>query len=291
MPINLSSLSSATTAATALSNLIMVSPQSVVGYAPQNPTINGLVSLKQNAPALLFHYEGEQTSTFESDITDHYIENNSAVQDQISLKPVIITTHGFIGELNDVAPFGLQTLKAAANKLTGISAYAPQLSTTALIAYNQAFLAYQVAANAVNAAVSAWSSVSNLVTGSDGQSVIGANGELKTASVQNKQQVMYQAFYGYWQNRTLFTVQTPWAVYQNMAILRLRAIQSEETRVITDFEVSFKQIRTVSTAFNGIPVSLDGRAATQAQPLTDQGTTSGSPSIGVGEGTAKTVAQ
>jgi hypothetical protein len=290
MPTNLSSLSSVTTAATALSNLIMVSPQSVVGYAPQNPAVNGVPSLKQNAPALLFHYEGEQTTSLESDITDHYIENNSAVQDQVSLKPVTITTHGFIGELNDVAPFGLQTLKAAATKLSGISAYAPQLSVTALIAYNQAFLAYQVVANAANAAVSAWSSVNNLIEGSDGQSVIGADGTIKTASAQNKQQVMYQAFYGYWQQRTLFTVQTPWAVFQNMAIQKLRSIQNEETRMITDFEITFKQIRTVSTALNGLPVVLDTRASTQASPAVDQGTSSGSPSIGVGEGTAQTEA-
>src|SRR6185312_8744514 len=100
---DLSSLASITTAATALSNLILVNPQKTIGYQPQNaPSNNGQTA--QLGPSLLFHYEGEQTASLESDITDHYIENNTAIQDQIALKPVIITTHGFIGELNDIPP-------------------------------------------------------------------------------------------------------------------------------------------------------------------------------------------
>lgn len=295
MAIDLGAIASATTAATALTNLVLVSPQSVVGYQPQNPTNQdsgiGQITSQQKKPSLLFHYEGEQSVNLESDITDHYVENNSAVQDQIALKPVTITTHGYIGELNDVAPYGLQTLKAAADKLTVIGAYAPQLSITAQNAYNEAFLAYQLLANAGNAAVSAWSSVSNLVSGSDGQSVVGPDGSLTTASSQNKQQVMFQQFYGYWQQRTLFTVQTPWAVFQNMAIFKLRAVQDESTNVITDFDVTFKMIRTAQTADSvASTASFAGRAATQASGLVNQGTSSGTPSIGVADGIAKTVA-
>src|SRR6266576_7254366 len=100
---NISALSQLTSAATALSNLILVSPQTTIGYQPQNtPTQNGQTN--QPPPALLFHYEGEQTASLQSDITDHYIEDNTALQDQIALKPEETTTHGFIGELNDVAP-------------------------------------------------------------------------------------------------------------------------------------------------------------------------------------------
>src|SRR5271170_7629799 len=118
------SLSTATTGITALSNLIVVSPQSTTGYQPQNPpSASGVISTAQQPPAILFHYEGEQTVALESDITDHYIEDNTAIQDQIALKPVMITTHGFIGELNDVPPSFLSLLQSASQKLTTISAY------------------------------------------------------------------------------------------------------------------------------------------------------------------------
>lgn len=275
MAINLSGLSAATTTATALSNLVLVSPQAIIGYAPQNPpNAEGSSSTDQKPPAFLFHYEGEQTVTLESDITDHYVEDNTAVQDQIALKPETISTHGFIGELNDVTPPGLSFLKTAASKLTVIGAYAPELTVSALIAYSEAFLLYQVAANAANAAVSAWSSLSNVVTGSNGQEeIVAGSGVLTAGSVQNKQQIAFQKFYGYWRTRTLFTVQTPWAVFQNMAIRSLRAIQDADTNVITDFELTFKMIRNAATSVvQG--VAVDGQLKSQSSPLTNTGTSS-----------------
>lgn len=288
MALNLSSLGPITTAATALSNLVLVSPQSTVGYQPQNPpSADGSPSVAQQPPAFLFHYEGEQTVVLESDITDHFIEDNTSIQDQIALKPETITTHGFIGELNDIPPAALALLKTAAEKLTVIGAYAPQLSETALIAYSEAFLLYQVGANALNSAVSAWSSIGNAITGSNGQSVVGSNG-LTVESSQNKQQTAFQQLYGYWRNRILFTVQTPWAVFQNMAIKTIRPIQSAETDVITDFELTFKMIRMARniTLNGGNPISLGGQLNSQAAPETDLGTSSPTSSIGLSQGLA-----
>ena len=277
---NLSALSTATTAATALSNLILVSPQKTIGYQPQNPpNANGLPSTAAQPPAILFHYEGEQTVSLESDITDHYIEDNTAIQDQIALRPETITTHGFIGELNDVAPAALAAIQALADKLTVISAYVPVLSTTALIAYAEAFQLYQVGANALNSGVSAW----NTLNGVGGESVINGQGITLQAN-QTKQQVAFQQFYGYWRNRTLFTVQTPWAVFQNMAIKSLRAIQDAETRMITDFEVTFKIIRMAQSITTAPITSVQGRLGSQSAGVTDLGTSTPAPSIGVTDG-------
>lgn len=283
---NLTTLAPITTAATALSNLILVSPQSAQGYQPQNaPNASGTPSTSPQPPSLLFIYEGEQSVQVQSDITDHYIEDNTAIQDQIALKPERITTHGFIGELNDIAPPALRALQTAAEKLTVIDAYVPALSETALIAYSEAFFLYQIGANVSNAAVSAWASINS--TGQE--NVIGSTGlesgvfNPATGTVSNnqtKQQVAFQQFYGYWRARTLFTVQTPWAVFQNMAIESLRAVQDETTRVITDFEITFKMIRTAQTAeSNGIAAILQGRAAQQSAGITDLGTSTPSPSI------------
>lgn len=272
MAINLSALAPATTAATSLSNLILVTPQENLGYQPQNPpTKDGVIA--QNPPTLLFHYEGEQTVTLESDITDHYIEDNTAIQDQVALRPELISTHGFIGELNDVVPKALRPLKIAADKLTTLVAYTPQLTETALIAYTQAFFAYQVASQAINAGVAAWSSI------------VGGPG------VQTKQAAMFQQFYGYWQKRTLFTVQTPWGLFQDCAILSLRAIQDAETRVITDFEVRFKKLRFAkTTSFAAQTTTLQGRAAPQASGLVDCGASTPTSSITLNQGLAQNFA-
>lgn len=277
---NISGLTQVTTAATTLSNLILVSPQKTIGYQPVNPPVQNGAPVQQ-PPALLFHYEGEQTVLSTCDITDHFIENNSAIQDMIAIKPNRITTHGFIGELNDVAPPALALAQTIANKLVTIGGYTPVLSATALIAYNTAFAAYQLGASAVTSAVSAWSSL----TGNGGESVIngntgtiGTNGSVSGAITsfpnQTKQQIMYQQFYGYQQARVLFTVQTPWAVFTNMAIESLRAIQDATTQSITDFELTFKQLRFANTQALGPvnPANAQGQLATQSAPLTDNGT-------------------
>lgn len=277
---NLSSLVPVTTAATTLSNLILVSPQSVVGYQPQNPASNN-GETNQQPPAFLFDIEGENLVKLQSDITDHYVEDNTALQDQWALRPEIVTTEGFIAELNNVPPPGLKQVKAIADKLTVIDSYTPALSTTALIAYNTAFQIYQVGLNAARAAVSAWSSLNNAISGSDGQSVINANGLTKQPN-QTKQQQAFQTFYGYWRNRTLFTVQTPWAIFQNMAILSVDAIQDEKTKEVSTFKVTFKMIRTAQTVV--IPKLAQGRLSGQSAGVTDIGTTQPIKSIDLSTG-------
>ncbi len=264
MAINLSALAPGTTAATALSNLILVTPEDK-GYQPEiRQTQQNQTPLAQRPPKFLFHYEGEQSVTLESDITDHYVEDNTAVQDQIALKPESVATHGYIGELNDVPPPALAALKTAANKLTTIGAYTPGLTTTALIAYSEAFFLYQVAATAVNSAVAAWSSL----TGSGNQT---------------QQQIAFQKFYGYWRDRTLFTIQTPWAIFEHMAIKSLRAVQDAETRVVTDFEITFKRIRSADSQFVKNSV-VDGQLKAQAAPEQDLGTSSPVPAESLGDG-------
>jgi len=273
MAINLGSISAKTTKALALSNLVLVSPQSTVGYQPQNPpNDDGTPSTAEQPPALLFNYEGEQSILLESDITDHYVEDNSSRQDQIALKPEVVQTQGFIGELNNVPPPGLGLLKTITDRLTVLTAFAPGLTTTAQNVYNQASAGYALAKNIQNTAVSAWSSIKNTALDSNGQSVIGANG-LAVAESQNRQQTAFQQFYGYWAARTLFTVQTPWCVIEDMAIQRVRPVQDAEATDFTTFEVTFKRIRTAKTQLtnqNGLGF-LDGRAASQAAGITDLG--------------------
>jgi hypothetical protein len=275
---NISTLANAQNAALSLSNLILVTPQDTVGYQPQpDPTQNG--SPNQQAPTLVFNYEGEQTVALQSDITDHYVEDNSSIQDQIALRPVKITTHGYIGELNDVVPAALASLNAIANKLTTLSGFLPQISVTALNAYNEANLLYQTALITEQAAVAAWSSISPTGQGA-GEAVVTSGGITNVGQPgQTKQQIMFQQLYGYWNpanslTRTLFTVQTPWAIFRDCAIDSLRAIQDDTTRMVTDFEITFKQLRFANTIL-ATPQSMNqpqGRAANQQSPQVNLGT-------------------
>lgn len=298
--MDISSLSNLTTSAAGLSSLLLVTPIAQ-GFQPQATT----VSLPYKAPSFLgntnpksflFHYEGEQTVTLESDITDHYVEDNSAIQDNITVKPELITTHGFIGELNNVVPLVPAVAQQAFDKLVALSAYTPALSVSALLAYNLAVQAAQAVIDTANNAVSAWNTVGGAIGAPTlgGQTTAIANTEF--AAVQNLQQQAFQMFYGYWRNRTLFTVQTPWAIFPNVAIKSLRAIQNADTAVITDFEVSFKVIRFASTittntapnissdeARTGITTTAQlGNTAVSGNYTLSQNTTLPSPASGTG---------
>ncbi len=287
MAIQTGQIAAGTNAALALSSLVLVTPTTTTpsatkGYQPLNaPTQAGQNTSQALPPALLFHYEGENSVTCESDITDHYVEQNYAVQDQIALRPEIVSTSGFIGELNDVVPAALQFLQAIPQTLTAIGAYAPGLSSTAQLAYNKAVLAYQFANNAASTAISAWSSISG-GTGS-GTEIGNGSGVFEAGAniIQNKQQQMFNAFYGYWFNRNLFNVQTPWAIFTNMAIKSLKPIQDADTRMITNFEVTFKKIRVATTQTTSASLTSttqqDGRAAAQNAIPINQGTSSGTP--------------
>lgn len=262
---DISALAQGVAGINALSGLVLITPQVNNSYQPQNPF--GTSSEQQPPPAFLFHYEGENSVTLESDITDHYIEDNTPIQDQIALKPEGINTHGFIGELNNVPPSIATPAKNILDKLTSIGAYTPALTTTALNAFNTATQLYSTAENASNAAVSAVASLTkNSSTGA-------------SSGTQTKQQVAFSTFYGYWQNKILFTVQTPWAQFKNCAIKSLRAIQDAETRVISDFEVSFKVMRfaTIVTVNNGITSDFQGRAAAQGADLVNLGSSTPPP--------------
>lgn len=253
MAVNLSALSTATTTATTLSNLILITPGTGPNYQPQpNPLVN------HTDPTFVFDYEGENSVSLESDITDHYVEDNSAINDQIALKPEMVTVHGYIGELNDIAPALLKPLKTIADKLAVLSAYTPQLSITAQLIYNEAFQLYQTASLALASAVSVWNAV-------------GGGGN----PAQNKQQVAFQKLYGYYRNRTLFTVQTPWCTFKNMAIKSIRAVQDETTNVVTDFEITFKIMRFAQASTTDLALTFQGRLQNQASLGVNTGSSTG----------------
>lgn len=245
------------------------SAQNTIGYQPTLQNGNSV-----NPPSLIFDYEGEQSVELKSDITDHWAEDNLTLQNQIALRPIRINTRGFIGELTNRPPNAvLAALQVAANKLTLVPGMTPALSPQALNAYNQAAFAYQTGVNAANAAVTAFSTLTSGLQGT-GEAVVSNQGITNTSSLnafgvgtQSRQQIYFQQFYGYWFNRTLFTVQTPWAVFTNMVIETLRPQQDEDTNTVTTFEVTFKQLRFATT---GSSLNLANVQANQLTRLFSQ---------------------
>ena len=181
----------------------------------------------------IFDIEGESVAQISAEITDHYSEDNKAIQDHIARKPKSITLKGYVGEVvfkpNESI---LGTIQNVAQKLVSVASYLPQISAAA----SEAQQAFSSAAGIGSLSLSSVSDDYSLV-----KNLLGSFGE--TANQQNA----YKYFVSLWQQGTLMGVQTPWEFMPNMVIESITAIQTEGTKYITDFAVKYKELRFAQT--------------------------------------------
>ena len=202
----------------------------------------------------LFDITSTDNVSHSAQITDHYVENNSSVQDHIAFDPVKITITGKVGELVFTKDQSIAFLSAAIDRLTPLGVLKPDQSLQAqryIAAANQAY----------SAALSALKVYDSLA------------GVLKNKPSKNKQQEAFDTFEGYFTGRTLLTVETPWRTYDSMVIETWSADQDAESQYETNFTLTFKQVRYVGTKTN--IGKLAGRIEQQKSSEVDQGTTKG----------------
>lgn len=203
----------------------------------------------------LFDLVNDDGAELESDITDHYVEENVPVQDMIALRPEIVTVSAQIAELVKRMPT-VARVAPTTNPLPNIGGLEPALSPGAQA---QQDATTQATADD-NAAVTS------------AQSLYGYyNARLPQQPNQTKQSVIYGYFYQLWKGRQLFSVETPWGFFTNMAILSISARQPEQSKSVSEFNITFKKIRTVRSVIV-TPGLLAGRAVFQQAPITQNGT-------------------
>ncbi len=200
---------------------------------------------------LVFDVAGESMATLSADITDHFSEDNKAIQDHMAIRPKRITLKGYVGELVYTGS-GADTpgiLQTVVQKLTVISALLPQISAAATQA--QAALAdplnSSLTLETISGALPGAANIYGLI-----KNLLGATGN------QAKQQNAYNYFAACQSQKILMGIQTPWEFLTNMAVETIVAIQGEDSLFITDFSITFKQIRIANTQTAGTPLSGTG---------------------------------
>lgn len=203
----------------------------------------------------VFDVVDDDRSELESDITDHYTEENNAVQDHIALRPEVITVSGSVAEVVRAMPT-TRPITSTVNPLPII----PELTPTLAPAAESAQITTEANAQSLDSSISS------------SQSLYGYyNARLPQQPNQTKQQVAHGYLYQLWKGRQLFSVETPWGFFNNMAIQWVSASQGPTTRYVSDFEITFKKIRTVRSV-TIVPGLLAGRATFQWAPTTQNGT-------------------
>lgn len=162
-----------------------------------------------------------------SDITDHYIENNTAIQDQIALRPETITLRGVVAELVKRTP-PPNTASRTTNPLPQVAELTPEFTLGAAQALVDLAVQERERARAAVASQSLYNLYQNRAA---------------TQPNQTRQSSAFLYFRSLWKSRELFTVETPWGYFTSMAIESLRVFQDETTKYATEFTITFKKIR------------------------------------------------
>lgn len=197
----------------------------------------------------LFDFEGETQVNIQSEITDHYSENGTFVNDHAAQKPQRITLRGFVGEL--VANPNLGVLGAIATlqgKLTSLEAITGKYTPSVVQKIQQGLLTVNKTVNKIDNAINRAQNVVGLFVGS--------------APAPTKQEKAYQQLYALWSNNTVFTLDTPFNYFRSVMIESMMVVQPDDTKQWSEWSITVKEVRFV---FPVDETGMSARLAAQTQ--------------------------
>lgn len=197
-----------------LDKLSTLEKNSVVRPANPPPGIAGF----------LFDIPLEDSVQLEADITDNYVEDNTAIQDQVALKPIIVTVRGLVGELV-LTQDQIDNVNAQPDALPLNTDLEPEYTEIQQVEF----------------AAVASSSAQKVTSQTDSQSLNGYF-EARSSITTGKQTKAFAYFYQLWKGRQLMTVDTPWGFFTKMVIQSLRVAQDSTSKMASDFTLVFKQM-------------------------------------------------
>lgn len=201
---------------------------------------------------------GNESISMSSDITDNYVENNVALQDHISIKPMIYTVEGEVGELIWYSKNGSNdVLGNVANKLYPIASFSQTLSKGAARVQNTALKVLGVIDSIDNYVTRMWNFFENNES-------------------DTEQKKVYKYLLMLWQARTPINIKTPWSNLSNFVIQNIEISQPDRTVEKSKIRISFKEFKTVKRKKTSFDINKYlGRGSAQNAELTNKGTTTG----------------
>lgn len=219
-------------------NKYVVSPAAVFGLA-----------------GFVFDVEAESATRLSADITDHYTEDNSVINDHMAIRPLKVTVKNYVGELVFLQESKIETfIQDAVQKLTILSASLPALSRGA-----------QQIKNAYDSAGKF--SLGDITSSSLNQfrDIYALTKNLNPANGRQKQAYLY--FKSLMESRTIMSFQSPFEFLTDMLVEDVVAVEGSESKFISDFTVTLKKIRFASTSSAPFkPETFQGRAAPSNAP-------------------------
>jgi hypothetical protein len=219
----------------------------------------GIAGFKFNLP------KREQVK-MQSEITDHYTDANNAIQDHIARKPITITMNGLQGEyFYSVNPFE-DTLAQITPILALVKQFIPKLPDR-----TKNFLADKYKSITGKTETPELLKTGDTKTDINRIDVFALFQDLyKLKSAQTRAFLFFEAL---WKSEALFTVETTWKRYDNMAIIDLTPVRDENAD-ITDFTVTFKQMHFAVTKITNLE-NYTGRTRQELSAVANKGVDKG----------------
>lgn len=233
-----------------------------------------IINLLSNTGIAGFKFQVPQTELIklESDITDYYTDVNSNIQDHIVRKPITVTVTGLVGEyfysVNEIEDM----LASVVPTFRLLQQFVPQLTAAAKQGMIKKYNARSVENLSNNTATN------NAVASDSGYQFNFINLDLfnlfqnlyKLKSAQTRAYFFFEAL---WRSQALFTVETSWKKFDNMAVQSITP-RRDNNADITEFQATFKQINFTQTMSESAE-AVAGRMKEQTAEVTSKGETKG----------------
>lgn len=213
---------------------------------------------------LKFDVELTHEINIQCDVTDHYIEDNTTLQDHVAIKPTQITLTGYVGELVYTGPSLFTEALVQANERLGLlSAYLPNFSKGMAQKINALALQIRNTLAVVQAAANVGVNLISLFR--------------KKSATPNNQTLYTNIIRSFIANKTLVTVATPHGgLYYNMIITNANLISNEDSLGYMQASITLKQIRVARTIYTNLdPSKYQGRASNQISQTSNNGQANG----------------
>ncbi|MFA5385866.1 MAG: phage baseplate protein [Eubacteriales bacterium] len=201
-----------------------------------------------------FRILGDEEETLETEITDNWLEDNTAIQDHAAMRPERYTVKGYMGEVYHDGESTLDQALSVLSAFANLSGLSPAFSTKA----TQAIANISSTYNKINNVLDKAQSIYDIFTGRD--------------TAETEQQKAYNWFVGLRNSRTLCSVQTPWNLYSSMMIERLGILQRDDNKYVSEFAITFKKVNIIG---NTPGTTAAGRAAHMGASFVQKGLTAG----------------
>jgi len=176
-----------------------------------------------------FDYIGDERLEAQSEITDHFTENNWFLQDHAALKPITLTCKGFVAETKQTKTQAVGFMGALMSQLAPVTPYLTRYTPGTAATMGTAILVATDVENKIRKALSIANSI----------------GKLFSPLMKTRCQEAYAKLTSLRNMQYTFAVVTPFQNFKDMMITNITLVSPEDSRGITDVTVTLKEIRIV----------------------------------------------